>query len=966
MLPSPSEDRADGPVATLWRAQEILSASRHLPPSKRLCTVMLRSGTYELENTFCLTEEDSGTEELPIIYRSYPGERATISGGRRVTGWTTKVVNGQSCWAVELPEVLTGDWYFTQLFVNGFRRFRPRLPRSGFFHFTDQRPEDFKGGLVRKGNGPTHAFAHPADLGDFTNPADMKLIMYTAWYETHHRVRSIDSRAGRIEFQSRGFGEGYTGQTSRYILDNVFEAMDSPGSWYLDRSKGTLYYIPFPNESIQKSSVVAPRLSTLMRMKGRPGHPLGWIRFEGIHFEHSQWDYPADCAGSLQAAELVPGAIELQWAEHCGFYDCTISKVAQYALDFGRGCHSNAVVGCVLSDLGAGGVRVGHEDLPAVEGVYDAIPSESLVKPAATLIADCTIRDGGKLFPSAVGVWIGNAGENKIRNNHIYNLSYSGISCGWIWGYAQTRAIGNVIDGNHVHHIASDDLLHDLGGIYTLGRQPGGRIRRNLIHHVGGNGVYLDEGSSELIVEKNTIFDVANLGITLHYGMDNEIRENIIAGSGIAHLSPAAMERHRSMVFHHNVICWHNGAPLGDNPWGSHTQWWPQYNLCHDLILWDSVNQSARFPGGLALEHWQAQGQFESTHFVDPLLADPASGDLSFSIDSPLTAMGIVPLTAGDVGPRLRGKRPASLDEWLATHPIRAEPIARSVLRSDGDRELVLEISNIGSVPVAGAGRLRVLESDGVRIEGSASIEPFRIEPGQSVTMRWGYALNSDCPRRVYIAAELQGDGLLSTALHLQVRDWDFELKRIALQDDLKSLHAAMSSLHAHQLRHPLLGCLAGEVRLAVVGRQLAVAADIRDTNVRSTALGWDGSCIELFAAPMGVSGVNPTQAAPGIRQVIFVPSDGKADARVMLPGKDEVSKSQVRFACESVAGGYRIVSLVPFDILGLPSDVDLFTLQMIVTSTPEGAADKVRVPLLYYDAGAFASAMHHATVRVV
>lgn len=964
-LPSPAGDRTDGPVATIERARQILCDRRGSAHSSSPSAVIFRGGVYRLENTFCLTGRDSGSQQSPVIYRSYPGERATLSGGRRIVDWRTASVHGRACWAADLPEVRSGEWYFTQLFVDGVRRFRPRLPRTGSYQFADRRPEDFKGGLVRVGNGPTHAYYRTGDIESYRNPTDLKLIMYTAWYETHHRVRSIVAEEERIEFQSRGFGEGYTGQSSRYIIDNVFEALDSPGSWYLDRPSGTLYYIPLADESMEKTIVVAPRLATLLRLEGRPDRPVTGIRFEGISFEHSEWDYAVDCAGSLQAADLVPGAVELRWAEDCCFYDCRISQIAQYAIDFGKGCHANAVVGCVLSDLGAGGVRIGHEELPSVAGVYESVPLDSHIKPMTTTVSDCTIRDGGKLFPSAVGVWIGNAGHNRVVNNHIFNLSYSGISCGWIWGYAPSRTVNNVIEFNHVHHIAWDDLLHDLGGVYSLGRHPGGRMRHNLIHHVGGNGIYLDEGSSEFLVEHNTIHTVRNVGFTLHYGRDNEVRHNLVACSGIAHLAPAAMERHRSMVFHHNAITWSNGTPLGENPWGSHTQWWPQYNLCHDIILWDALSQSTMFPGGAKIEHWQKCGQFEGSRFADPLITDPISGDLSYSIDSPLSSMGIKPLTSGDVGPRFADVRPASFEEWRARYPVYEEPVASSVLTSDGHGVLTLEITNLGSVPIVGSGKLCIEPRGALVIKEPIEIDQMRIEAAERLRVQWHYELASDAPRRIYLSTQMKGAGLLCSSLHLWGRDADFDLPQIGGQSGTDALVDVMAHLHAHELRHPLLGFVAGTVRLAVAGSDLALDAEILDSAVSASPSAWDGSCIEIFAAPVGVEGVNPTQPAPGIGQVILVPDDGVTKARAVVAGGDDVLTSRVRLRCSRNPGGYRALALIPLAALRLADRMDRFTMQIVVTCTPDGAARMLRVPLVYYDAGCFASAMHHATVRV-
>ena len=125
------------------------------------------------------------------------------------------------------------------------------------------------------------------------------------------------------------------------------------------------------------------------------------------------------------------------------------------------------------------------------------------------LFSDNHIFDLGKIYPSAVGIWMGQSINSKISHNHIHDLNYTAISVGWTWGYAPQQCHHHIIEHNHLHDIGRG-MLSDLGAIYALGVQPGTVIRNNLIHDVsclayGVGGIYLDEGSSDILLEHNVV-----------------------------------------------------------------------------------------------------------------------------------------------------------------------------------------------------------------------------------------------------------------------------------------------------------------------------------------------------------------------------------------------------------------------------------------------------------------------------
>ncbi len=631
-LEAPNRERTDGPFATIARARDAIRATRREQGELRLpVRVYIRAGTYFLEEPLVFGPQDSGTEQCPITYLAYRDEEPVISGGRVIRGWRPTEVNGQQAWAVEIPEVKRGEWYFKQLFVNGERRPRTRLPKEGLYHFTDLPGVT---GDTSWGQGQTEAKFAPGDIRNWQMLGDVEVIAHHLWTESHLPIASVDEQQQLVTFAKPSvfrLTEDFQADPGRYYVENVFEALDTPGQWYLNRETGMLYYIPLPGEEPDEVEVVAPVLEQLVLFKGDPEAGLGvqQLHLRDLTFCHAEWALPADAAGCGQASVIVPGVIYWQGVNSCSLRGCTVAHVAGYAVELVAPCEENRISECSLYDLGAGGVKIGHDT-------------------HGTTVSDCTIAQGGRIFTSAVGVWIGNSWDNSIIHNDINDFFYTGISVGWTWGYADTKTGHNVMEYNHIHNIGQG-VLSDMGGIYSLGIQEGTRMRYNLIHDVesyayGGWGLYTDEGSSHMLLENNVVYRTKTGGFHQHYGRENIVRNNIFAFARQGQLQRSREEDHLSFTFERNIVYWTEGPLLHGS--------WQNNNYAFDYNLYWQANGEPFDFAGRTLEQWRELGQDEHSIIQDPLFADPENGHFTLAPDSPALELGFAPIDLSTVGPR--------------------------------------------------------------------------------------------------------------------------------------------------------------------------------------------------------------------------------------------------------------------------------------------------------------------------
>ncbi|MBN2294797.1 MAG: right-handed parallel beta-helix repeat-containing protein, partial [Pirellulales bacterium] len=431
--------------------------------------VILHDGTYRLGDTLVFDRRDGGTGGHKVIYKAAQGAVPIVSGGKDVTGWTP---DAKGRWKAK-----TDIDNFRQLYIDGRRAVRARgdVPADMALHGT----EGYK----------TSDLA----MADWKNPGDIEFCYQVVWAHTRCKVQDIRRQGDRAvvtmlqpHFTHAREKEGVHIELPKYI-ENVFELLDEPGEWYLDRASDTVYYIPKPGEDMTKTKVVAPAVECLVELRGTLDAPVENMEFAGITFAEGGWLRPSRIGlVDVQANFVIdwkrpmkraggytvvhnehvksPANVVCRTAKNVKFERCTFTRLGSAGIDMEFGSQNNSISGCRFNDISGTAVQIGdltrndhHPDDPRMIVKNNSVTNNH--------IHNCCVE-----YMGGVGVFVGYTDGTKVAHNEIHDLPYSGMSIGWGWGeedagggaenyympyrYATPTPSGNNrIENNHIYRV---------------------------------------------------------------------------------------------------------------------------------------------------------------------------------------------------------------------------------------------------------------------------------------------------------------------------------------------------------------------------------------------------------------------------------------------------------------------------------------------------------------------------------
>ncbi len=668
-LPTPNSAGTDGPLLTLDGARR--AAAPWKTAHSGDVTVMFRGGNYFLTAAVAFSASDSGSTDQQIIYTNYPGETPVISGGALVTGWTQSAGN---TWTTPIDPA--AYQYFEQLYVNGTRRLRPTTTPTGYLYNAGPVLVDTKTAACSVASGAQwecfdrFQFTGTDMSPSWRNLTDIVVDDFENWTVAKLHVASVDA-AAHIAYltgtttQSATFGFllGH-----RYLVENVPDALNQPGEFYLDRSvtPWLLTYLPTSADgSPATSEVIAPQLEQLVTAQD-----LAYVTFRGLTFAHTSWTVPATGHRGSQAEPLVSAALSFDAASNVTIDGCIIAHTGGWGVELETTSAGNAVINSELTDLGAGGVRIGQVDHA---GDSDAtVPHDNLVQNTIVTGTGRVNPDGG-----GVAIWLGAAYHNTVTHNEIADSYGGGIGVNVPVGSGAIPSHDNTVSFNLVHNI-NEGTMRDGGAIYlAVGNATGNQVLNNVVHDVssdttagsyGGWGIYLDNGSSNILVSNNLVYRVGAAPGYNHDGVANLWDNNIFAYGRTSQIQNGSSYTAAALTFtfSHNIVFFDKGLLQARNPWdcfgGPCTA---VFDFSHNLYsevggtpTFDTTDVSGGTKVTYTLAQWQAIGEDVGSAIADPCFtaATYPTDDYSLCTASPAFTVGFVafdPTQAGRTAPLL-------------------------------------------------------------------------------------------------------------------------------------------------------------------------------------------------------------------------------------------------------------------------------------------------------------------------
>lgn len=251
---------------TLPKAQEAVRSKIASSMTENV-TVHLAAGLYTLSAPLKFTADDSGKNGF---YVNWVGTGATVSGGRKVTGWTA---GSNGVYSASVPTGLKSR----NLYVNGqpSNYARRKINRKDFQYTT---------------TGMTWTSGAYDWLTNTAGIAGAEIRFINSFADRYAPIQSVSGKQ-LVMKQNTWFNQNWGYDTiSKPNADfgvwvqNALALLTEGGQFYLDSGAGKVYYKPLNGQNLDTADVYLGVQEALLVIGGSYASPAHDISFNGVSF----------------------------------------------------------------------------------------------------------------------------------------------------------------------------------------------------------------------------------------------------------------------------------------------------------------------------------------------------------------------------------------------------------------------------------------------------------------------------------------------------------------------------------------------------------------------------------------------------------------------------------------------------------------------------------------------------------
>jgi hypothetical protein len=538
------------PFASIERARDAVRDERKQFGEAQY-TIYLRGGIYHLTKTIEFDKRDNFTDDSPLVFIPYNGERVRISGGISVPRQRVGKVSDSAALNRFITRVKNNILQIDYSGLNidegkitpyGFGRpysiaqmelfgkqnayFPARWPNKGYARI---KKVIEKGSVISAGDTSCNGavFEYEAErAGRWENSEEPWIAGYFCYGFADEAlpVKKTDPENRQITAAAPSYygfsaGESFNG----FYGFNILEDIDIPGEYFTDKKNKKIYFYPFDDEDFSdlSLSVISEPLISLTNSANVHFYNLTFecSRGMGIYIEGGNDNRFSSCVfKNIGSAAIVIG----RGVDEKGIpASAKLGNFKAFLYEnqtWDRNCGKNHLIeNCEIYNTGAGGIILGGGNRLTLDRGNNRV-------------SNCSIHDFNRREKTYRGGINVDGVGNVIEHNEIYNCPGTAI---------HLNGNEHLIQYNIIHDAVTDG--HDMGALY-YGRNPSERgnvARYNYFHHNGnGDGtimsVYHDDGACGMTVYGNVFYKPGSVAVMIGGGSDIVYKNNVFVDVPLA------------------------------------------------------------------------------------------------------------------------------------------------------------------------------------------------------------------------------------------------------------------------------------------------------------------------------------------------------------------------------------------------------------------------------------------------